>query len=423
MTTKLVVIGQGYVGLPLAVAAAEHGYHVVGYDTDVSRVTRLAAGESYVGDIPAERLRAVLDGGTYQPSVDPDDLDGFDIAVITVPTPLHEGVPDLSYIEQAGEELASRLTPGATVVLESTSYPGTTEEVLAPILQKGSGLGPGLDFHLGYSPERIDPGNAEWTFETTPKVVSGVDEESLRTLEAFYGSIVRQTVPAPSTRVAELAKVLENTFRHVNIALVNELATHAAGIGVNVWDALEIASTKPFGFMRFTPGPGVGGHCLPVDPLYLSWRVERTLSKRFRLVELADELNNQMPEYVVQRLTRGLDRRRQTVTGSRILMLGLAYKANTGDVRESPALPIARMLIEAGASVRVADPYVTESVGIPGITRVDLTEEELTEAHAVLLTTDHDAFDYAAIASSARYVFDCRNRLRSAGPAENIESL
>ncbi|MEV6670222.1 nucleotide sugar dehydrogenase [Streptomyces sp. NPDC051162] len=420
MTTKLVVMGQGYVGLPLSVAAAEHGYHVVGYDTDATRVMRLAAGESYVGDVCADRLGAVLDQGTYRPSIDPDDLDGFDIAVITVPTPLLDGVPDLSFVEAAGEALASRLTPGSTVILESTSYPGTTEEVLAPILQKGSGLSPGLDFHLGYSPERIDPGNPEWTFETTPKVVSGVDEESLREVDAFYATIVRETVLAPSTRVAELAKVLENTFRHVNIALVNELATHAAGIGVNVWEALDIASTKPFGFMRFTPGPGVGGHCLPVDPLYLSWRVERTLSKRFRLVELAHELNSQMPEYVVSRLTRGLDRRRQTVTGSRILMLGLAYKANTGDVRESPALPIARMLVEAGASVRVVDPHVTESVGIPGLTRVELTEEELREAHAVLITTDHDAVDYEAVASAARYVFDCRRRVPS---GENIESL
>ncbi|TVL91763.1 nucleotide sugar dehydrogenase [Streptomyces sp. SAJ15] len=420
MTTKLVVIGQGYVGLPLAVAAAERGFHVVGYDIDERRVDKLAAGDSYVGDVAAERLRAILDRGTYRPSIDPDDLDGFDIAVITVPTPLHEGVPDLSYIESAGEALASRLRPGATVILESTSYPGTTEEVLAPLLHKGSDLAPGVDFHLGYSPERIDPGNARWTFETTPKVVSGVDAASLERVRAFYATIVEEVVVAPSPRVAELAKVLENTFRHVNIALVNELATHAEHIGVDVWDALEIASTKPFGFMRFTPGPGVGGHCLPVDPLYLSWKVERTHGKRFRLVELADELNNQMPEYVVRRLTRGLDRRRQTVTGSRILMLGLAYKANTGDVRESPALPIARMLIEAGAAVRVADPHVTEGPDIPGLTRVEPTQEELAAAHAVLITTDHDAFDYAAVAAHARYVFDCRHRIP---PAEHIESL
>ncbi|MBH5334924.1 nucleotide sugar dehydrogenase [Streptomyces pactum] len=420
MTSKVAVIGQGYVGLPLAVAAAENGFHVVGYDIDERRVKKLAAGESYVGDIPSARLRSILDRGTYRPSIDPDDVEGFDIAVVTVPTPLHEGVPDLSFIEAAGELLASRLRPGATVILESTSYPGTTEEVLAPLLHKGSLLEPGTDFHLGYSPERIDPGNTRWTFETTPKVVSGIDDRSLERVRAFYERIVDEVVVAPSPRVAELAKVLENTFRHVNIALVNELATHAEGIGVDVWEALDIASTKPFGFMRFTPGPGVGGHCLPVDPLYLSWKVERTLSKRFRLVELADELNNQMPEYVVRRLTRGLDRRRQTVTGARILMLGLAYKANTGDVRESPALPIARMFIEAGATVRVADPHVTESPDIPGLTRVDLTAEELRQAHAVLVVTDHDAFDYGLVAAEARYVFDCRHRI---APAAHIESL
>ncbi|MER0245778.1 nucleotide sugar dehydrogenase [Streptomyces sp. HSW2009] len=420
MTTKLVVVGQGYVGLPLAVAAAEHGYQVVGYDTDESRVKKLAVGDSFVGDVPSPRLAEVIDQGTYRASIDTEDLDGFDIAVITVPTPLHEGVPDLSYIEAAGKALASRLRPGATVILESTSYPGTTEEVLAPILREGSGLEPGTEFHLGYSPERIDPGNAQWTFETTPKVVSGVDAASLESVRAFYATIVQEVVVAKAPRVAELAKVMENTFRHVNIALVNELATHAEGIGVNVWDALEVAATKPFGFMRFTPGPGVGGHCLPVDPLYLSWKVERASSKRFRLVELADELNNAMPEHVVRKLTRGLDRRHQTVTGSRILLLGLAYKPNTGDLRESPALPIASMLIEAGATVRFADPHITEDPHVPGLTQVELTPEEIARAHAVLIVTDHDDFDYEAIAASARYVFDCRNRLPL---SKDIESL
>ncbi|MCZ7414551.1 nucleotide sugar dehydrogenase [Streptomyces sp. WMMC897] len=420
MTSTVVVLGQGYVGLPLAVAAAEKGYRVVGYDISESRVKKLAVGESYVGDVSSERLRAVLDEGTYRPSMDAADLAGFDIAVITVPTPLHEGVPDLSAVESAGNALAEVLTPGATVILESTSYPGTTEEVLAPLLHEGSGLEPGTDFHLGYSPERIDPGNARWTFETTPKVVSGVDEPSLARVTAFYSAIVEEVVTARTPRIAELAKVMENTFRHVNIALVNELATHAEGIGADVWEALDIASTKPFGFMRFTPGPGVGGHCLPVDPLYLSWKVERTSSRRFRLVELADELNSQMPEYVVRRLTRGLDRRRQTMTGSRILMLGLAYKPNTGDLRESPALEIAELLVEAGAEVRAVDPFVTEDVSIDGVTRTELSPEELARAHAVLLVTDHDGVDYEAVASAARYVFDCRRRLT---PGEHVESL
>ncbi|KRV47682.1 UDP-N-acetyl-D-glucosamine dehydrogenase [Wenjunlia vitaminophila] len=420
MPEKLVVVGQGYVGLPLAAAAAEHGYQVVGYDTDESRVKMLAVGESYVGDVDSARLAAVLDRGTYRPSMAPDDLADFDIAVIAVPTPLHQGNPDVSYIEAAGSILGPRLRPGCTVVLESTSYPGTTEDVLAPVLASESGLEPGVDFHLGYSPERIDPGNRTWTFENTPKVVSGVNEKSLSKVAEFYDSIVNEVVRAGSPRVAELAKVLENTFRHVNVALVNELAIHAEGLGIDVWDVLDIAATKPFGFMRFTPGPGVGGHCLPVDPLYLSWKVERALSRRFRLVELADELNSQMPEYVVRRLTRSLDRRRQTLTGARILMLGLSYKANTGDVRESPALEIARLLIGAGASVRAVDPHVTEPPDVPGLTVVELTREQLGAAHAVLIVTDHDSFDYPDIAASARYVLDCRRRLT---PAENVESL
>ena len=420
MTTKLVVIGQGYVGLPLAIAAAENGFHVVGFDTDEQRVKQLSEGDSYVSDVASARLRATLDRGSYRPSIDAADLDGFDFAVITVPTPLSMGAPDLSFIEAAAETLGSRLRPGATVILESTSYPGTTEEVLAPQLHKGSDLEPGEDFHLAYSPERIDPGNKEWTFETTPKVIAGWDEVSLKKARSLYEQIVKEVVPAPSLRVAELAKVLENTFRHVNIALVNELATHTEGIGSDVWEALDIASTKPFGFMRFTPGPGVGGHCLPVDPLYLSWKVERTLKKPFRLVELANELNNQMPEYVVRRLTHGLDRRRQTVTGARILMLGLAYKANTGDLRESPALPIARMLVTAGASVRAVDPHVTGNPEIPGLARVELTAEELRKADAVLITTDHEVFDYEQVAALSSYVFDCRRRI---APAGHIESL
>lgn len=420
MVSKVVVMGQGYVGLPLAIAAAERGYEVIGYDTDEFRVKKLTVGDSYVGDITSERLSAVLGQGKYQPTMAPNDLDGFDIAVIAVPTPMIDGVPDLSFIESAGVAIGERLRPGVTVILESTSFPGTTEDLLGPQLTKISGLVPGEDFHLGYSPERIDPGNPTWSFETTPKVVSGVDAASMEKVTAFYESIVDEVVPADSPRVAELAKALENTFRHVNIALVNELAMHAEGLGIDVWKALDIAATKPFGFMRFTPGPGVGGHCLPVDPLYLSWKVERALSKPFRLVALADELNSQMPEYVVRRLTRGLDRRRQTVTGARVLVLGLAYKADTGDIRESPALGIVSRLIEAGASVRAVDHHVTEIPDIKGLVHTELTTEEIEAADAVLLVTDHGDVDYDLVVKSARYVFDCRRRMV---PSERIESL
>ncbi|WP_407564775.1 nucleotide sugar dehydrogenase [Streptomyces sp. 184] len=420
MGTKVVVMGQGYVGLPLAVAAAERGYEVVGFEVDEARVKKLAVGESYVGDIDSARLAALLDSGAYRPTMEQDDLAGFDIAVITVPTPMRDGLPDLSYIESAGGILARWLRPGAAVSLESTSYPGTTHDVLAPLLERLSGLAPGTDFHLGYSPERIDPGNTRWTFTTTPKVVAGVDERSRQRLTDFYGSIVDEVVPAPSTRVAEMAKVLENTFRHVNIALVNELAMHAEALGVDVWQALDIAATKPFGFMRFTPGPGVGGHCLPVDPLYLSWKVEQALSKPFRMVALADELNTQMPEYVVRRLTRGLGKRGQTLNGARVLMLGLAYKPNTGDVRESPAVRVAEKLVAEGAEVRVADPVVSEDPGHTGIVRVEVSDEEIRAAHVVLIATDHDDFDYTHIVEEAGYVFDCRHRVPAAANVESI---
>ncbi|GAA2106273.1 nucleotide sugar dehydrogenase [Streptomyces synnematoformans] len=420
MGSKVVVMGQGYVGLPLAVAAAERGYEVVGFEVDEARAKKLAAGESYVGDVSSARLAALLASGAYRPTLEPGDLADFDIAVVTVPTPLRDGLPDLSYIESAGRTLGRWLQPGAAVSLESTSYPGTTEDVLAPLLEKLSGLAAGDDFHLGYSPERIDPGNTRWTFTTTPKVVAGVDEGSRERLADFYGSLVDEVVPAPSPRVAEMAKVLENTFRHVNIALVNELAMHAEALGVDVWQALDIAGTKPFGFMRFTPGPGVGGHCLPVDPLYLSWKVERALSRPFRMVALADELNTQMPEYVVRRLTRGLGRRGQTLHGARVLMLGLAYKPNTGDVRESPAIRVAEQLLAEGAAIRVADPLVSEDPGLAGLERVALSDEEVEAAHVVLVVTDHDDVDYAHLVDTAGYVFDCRHRVPEAA---NVEYL
>ena len=331
--SKLVVVGQGYVGLPLAMRAVEVGYHVVGYDTDAARVKRLAAGQSFVEDVSAEALQAALASG-YEPSSEPRSCRGFDVAAITVPTPLREGNPDLSYIEEAARTVARYLRPGATVILESTTYPGTTEELVGPILEEGSGLVAGADFALGYSPERIDPGNQEWTLVNTPKVVSGVDPASLEAVRSFYDSLVERTVPVSGPKAAELTKLLENTFRHVNIALVNELAMFAADLGIDVWEAVEAASSKPFGFMAFTPGPGVGGHCLPIDPSYLSWRVKRALGQSFRFVELANDVNDHMPDYVVRRVIEALNRRRLAVNGSRVLLLGLSYKRNTGDARE-----------------------------------------------------------------------------------------
>ncbi|MFC8827807.1 nucleotide sugar dehydrogenase [Streptomyces sp. NPDC057137] len=420
MKSKVVVVGQGYVGLPLAVRAALAGHQVVGYDVDTDRVKRLISGESYVEDIPDAQLAVLLDQGSYLPSTDPSDLDGFDVAVVTVPTPLRDGAPDLSYIESAAHTLAARLRPGATVVLESTTYPGTTVELLVPLLEEGSGLTAGDDFHLGYSPERIDPGNPTWRLENTPKVVSGIDAASLTAVRAFYDTITSTTVPVRTTEVAELSKLIENTFRHVNIALVNEMAMYAHELGVDVWEALDAAASKPFGFMRFTPGPGVGGHCLPVDPEYLSWRVRRTLGRRFEFVELANHINGHMPDHVVQRLLLAFNARRRPLAGSRVLLLGLAYKPNTGDARESPALRVAELLLGLGADVRAADPYVVEAVTVDSkLTRCDFSEAELAAADAVVLLTDHDAFDYELVSRASDFVLDCRHRLET-GPTVEV---
>ncbi|MGD0312732.1 MAG: nucleotide sugar dehydrogenase [Acidimicrobiales bacterium] len=410
---RLVVIGQGYVGLPLALRAVEVGFHVVGFDLDRQRIKSLAAGKSYVEDIPDDRLQRALDTGRYQPTDDRDRIAGFDVAVIDVPTPLHDGVPNLSFVEDAATTVARHLSTGATVVLESTSYPGTTEELVAPILEAGSGLIAGRDFHLGYSPERIDPGNATWTLQNTPKVVSGVDEASRQAVEEFYGAIVDRTVAVSGTREAELTKLLENTFRHVNIALVNELAMFAAELDIDVWEAIDAASTKPFGYLRFTPGPGVGGHCLPIDPSYLSWKVRRSLGQPFRFVELANDVNEHMPDYVVRRLILAFNGMGRAISGSRILLLGLAYKRNTGDAREAPGTTIAHLLTSLGADVRVVDPHLSDpTVSYP---LVELTVEELAAADGVVVVTDHDAFDYELIARHATYVLDTRNRLTGPG--------
>jgi UDP-N-acetyl-D-glucosamine dehydrogenase len=418
--TTVAVVGLGYVGLPLAVRAAEAGHRVIGYDVDESRVKLLNAGESYIEDVPAAQLQAVLESGAFTAATDGRACAGFDIAVVAAPTPLRDGLPDLTYLEDAARTLARYLRPGAAVVIESTSYPGTTQEKVQPLLEEGSGLVAGRDFHLGFSPERIDPGNQTWTLVTTPKIVSGIDQESLRVIQEFYDTIVERTVATSSPREAELAKLIENTFRHVNIALMNELAMFAHDMDINVWEAIEAASSKPFGYMPFTPGPGVGGHCLPIDPSYLSWRVERALGKSFRFVELADDINNHMPDYVVNRLMMAFNARGRALRGARLLLLGLAYKKNTGDARESPAVRVAKLLVAMGADVRAADPHVVEATAVDGIVpRVEVDAGELAAADAVVLLTDHEAFDYDLVCQQARFVFDCRHRL--AGP--NVETL
>ncbi|MET8298603.1 MULTISPECIES: nucleotide sugar dehydrogenase [unclassified Streptomyces] len=416
----IVVAGQGYVGLPLAVRAAEVGHRVVGYDVDPDRVRRLTAGDSYVDDVSSERLRSVLASGAYAATTDEAALAGFDMAVITVPTPLRDGVPDLSYIEACAHTLGKHLRPQATVVLESTTYPGTTEELLLPTLEEASGLRAGVDFHAGFSPERIAPGNKRWSFETTPKLVSGIDVASLDVIKGFYDSVFQTTVPVSGPKVAELAKLIENTFRFVNISVINELATLTDRLGVNIWEAIDAAATKPFGFTRFTPGPGVGGHCLPVDPLFLSWKIREELGVPFRFVELAHDVNRHMPAYIVQRVAQALDQRGKGITGSRILLLGLTYKINATDLRESPSARIAELLINFGAKVRGADPNVPAGdhtkLKVP---LVEASEEEIVAADAVVLLMDHAAFDLPMIGERAPYVLDCRNRL--SGP--HVETL
>ena len=418
-TLKVVVVGQGYVGLPVAIRAVEQGYRVVGVDVDTRRVDSLKAGISFVDDITGEQLAAALESGAYLPTTDYEDADQFDVAVITVPTPLRESLPDLTFIEDSAASLALLLKKGATVVLESTTYPGTTEELLVPILEKGSGLVAGVDFHVGYSPERIDPGNKTWGFVETPKVVSGITPASLVAVKAFYDSLINETVPVSTPKEAELTKLLENTFRHVNIALVNELATYAHQLGVNVWESIEAASTKPFGYMKFTPGPGVGGHCLPVDPSYLSWEVRRKLGQNFRFVELANDINDHMPDYVVQRLMLMLNKDGKSVNGSRIVLVGLSYKKNTGDIRESPSLRLIEILSEYGATIVGIDEHVEAHRWPSGVDKGSLTAATLDAADLIVMVTDHDDFDFDVLHATTTAILDTKNKLSG----EHVERL
>jgi UDP-N-acetyl-D-glucosamine dehydrogenase len=411
---KVVVCGQGYVGLPIAMASVRAGMSVVGYEVAHDRVQRLIASDSYVEDISNSELGSAIASGRYLPTSSVAQCKGYDVAVITVPTPLRNGVPDLTYIEKCVRELAPMLSVGSTVILESTTYPGTTEELVAPILSEESGLIAGEDFYLGYSPERIDPGNADWSLRNTPKVVSGINDKSLASVQAFYERIIDTVVPVSTTRVAELCKLLENTFRHVNIALVNELAAFAGALDVDVWEAISAASTKPFGFMPFRPGPGVGGHCLPVDPTYLSWKVHELSGSSFRFIELANDINDHMPKYVAQRSVAILNSSRLAVNGSVIVILGLAYKANLGDIREAPGPVLCKLLSDMGATVLAVDPMLAPD-GFPDcVTRADLSESLLTNADLVVVVTDHDAFDWNLILRASPRLFDTRHRVASA---------
>lgn len=410
-TARVAVLGQGYVGLPVSMRASAQGFPTVGFEIDETRRRALQSGTSYVEDISHEELQAALARG-YRATSDLGDLKGFDVAVITVPTPLRDGAPDLSYVATAAEQLSRVIRAGSVVILESTTYPGTTEELLRPILER-SGLRAGHDFFLGYSPERIDPGNETWNLVNTPKVVSGIDAASRSVVSAFYQRLVDQVVEVDSAATAELVKILENTYRHVNIALVNELAMFARDLGVDVWSAIDAAATKPFGFTPFRPGPGVGGHCLPIDPSYLSWRVRQNLGHTFRFVELANDVNDHMPDYVVTRISLLLNNEGKPIKGSRILLLGLTYKAGTSDWRESPSIEICHQLASLGADLRLCDPHLAEGhrLDLPGAT-VELNAKELAAADIVVVLVDHREFDPHLIAGQARLAFDTKGLLR-----------
>jgi len=405
----LVVLGLGYVGLPLVREAVGAGLRVVGYDPDRAKVDGLNAGRSHVDDLGDDEVRALREAG-FRATVDASDLAGAATAVICVPTPLRlDGGPDLSAVESAAVTVAEHLHPGMLVVLESTTYPGTTEEVVRPLLER-SGLVAGRDFHLAYSPERIDPGNPTWGLANTPRVVGGLTPACAKAAEEFYGAFVEQVVPTRGLAEAEMAKLLENTYRHVNIALMNEMAVFSDELGIDLWDAIAAASTKPFGFQAFYPGPGVGGHCIPIDPNYLSYRV-RLLGYPFRFVELAQEVNARMPAYVVARVIRLLNGERKAVNGAKVLLLGVTYKPDIADDRESPARPIAQRLLELGADLSFHDPYVERwSVGDGELERADLAGA-LEQADCVVLLQAHEIYSRQDATAQARLIFDTRGYL------------
>jgi nucleotide sugar dehydrogenase len=410
--TSLAVLGLGYVGLPLAMEATRAGIPVIGFDISDRLCDALNAGASHVDDISDRDVREMVQLG-FRATTDPRRLTRANTYVITVPTPLSaEGGPDLTAVKSAAVTVAKVLSAGDLVVLESTTYPGTTEEVVAPILES-SGLSAGEDFYLAFSPERIDPGNPTFGLRNTPKVVGGMGSASYAAAARFYTKVCSTVVPAAGTREAELAKLLENTYRHVNIALVNEMAQFSQELGIDLWDAIRCASTKPFGFHAFYPGPGVGGHCIPIDPNYLSFRVRSELGHAFRFVELAQEVNSSMPTYVAHRVMLALNRRGLPVKGSRILLLGVAYKANIADLRETPADPLARRLKELGAEVQYWDPHIDSWVVDEPVARVD----SLDGVHAfdcLVLLQAHRELDLDSLRTSCERVLDTRGVLTGA---------
>ncbi len=416
------IVGLGYVGLPLAVAFAQEGFKIIGVDIDAGKVDSLNRGESYVEDIPSAILGPLVNSGLIRATTDYSSMAAADAVSICVPTPLRKTKdPDISYIIHAADCLATCMPPGQgqLIVLESTTYPGTTDEIVLPRFTRDD-LEVGRDFFMAFSPERIDPGRTDYTVRTTPKVIGGVTPDCLEVAVALYGTVVDSPVAVSSTATAEMVKLLENTFRAVNIGLVNEVALMCDKLGLNVWEVVGAAATKPYGFMPFYPGPGLGGHCIPIDPHYLSWKL-RTLNYTARFIELAAEVNSHMPDYVVSKVGDALNDERKALNGSRILVLGAAYKRDVGDVRESPALDVIHLLRGRGADVAYNDPHIP-TMRLDGyqLSSVELSAEVVAAADCVVVVTDHSAYDWEWLAANARLIVDTRNAVDSSGAARVV---
>lgn len=413
-TAKVAVLGMGYVGLPFATVFAEAGYSVTGIDPIVEKMDTLNRGESYILDVSPEQVRRLVSQGKLKGTTDYSVLADMDAVAICVPTPLRKtGDPDLSFIASAVEGMAPYLHPGMVIVLESSTYPGTTRELVLPQLNCKYGLEVGKDFFLAFSPERVDPGRKDWTTKNTPKVVGGITQACSDVATCWYSQALDTVVTVSSTEVAEMAKLLENTFRMINIGLVNELAIMCDRLGVDVWEVIDAAATKPFGFMKFTPGPGLGGHCIPIDPLYLSWKL-RSLNYTARFIELASEINTGMPRFVLGRITDALNDRGKPVRGSKVILLGVAYKPDIDDLRESPAIDLIHLLKEKGAVVSYYDPYIPH-IYADGETEAMDSEPDLLDAvraaDCVVIVTNHKVIDYAAVLDAAACIVDTRNAL------------
>ena len=401
---NLAVIGLGYVGLPLAIEAANNKLKVAGYDINESVVDNLNKSTSHVEDITDKVLQDAL-SKDFLITADSSVLGESEFIVISVPTPLTDYQPDLSYVEAATKSISENLTKGQIIILESTTYPGTTLEIVKPILEKNSNLVAGEDFLLGYSPERIDPGNKEWTFKNTPKIVSGINEKSLKKISEFYNSIIDEVVEVSGTREAEMVKLIENTYRQVNIAMVNELAILSNMLDIDIWEVVDAAKTKPFGFQSFRPGPGVGGHCIPIDPKYLSFKT-RQIGQPVRFVELAQEINNSMPNYVISRISELMNRKEKLLKNSKILILGVAYKKDIGDTRESPAIDIIESLLEKSAEVSFYDPYVDELIVNKERILKEQDLESISNYDMVIIHTPHTSFSKIDFENIKSLIFD-----------------